>query len=716
MLTHQVKDIRNIALVGHGGAGKTTIADALLFQAHAVNRLGSVDEKTSVADFDDESQRRHFSVDSSILHLEHRGKFFHLLDTPGYGDFIGAALGAIAAVETVVVVISAVHGIEANTLRMFQEAGKRSLARMIVINKMDHETLEFEDLLSRIQNTLGKKCFLLNAPIQPGPSFRGVVSILRPSIGRIVGCPVDLVAARKSLTEAVVESDESLLIKYLNEGKITQEELMAALPRAMASGDVIPVLCTAAKKAVGMEELLDCLADLAPSPILGMKCVASRGSGMNPEKVVLKPDPREELVGQVFKTVHDRFVGNLSFVRIFSGHYRADHHTLYNLTTGKPSRPGAVLQIQGKSQHPVQEAVAGDIVAIAKIDDLHVGDTISDRADAPRLEPLHFPTPMFGIAIEPKARGDEQKISGSLNQIAGEDPTFHIHRDAQTHEWIMEGMSQLHLEVIQARIKRRFDLEMITHDPKVPYRETSMTTGEGTYRHKKQSGGRGQFAEVYLRVHPLSHSIKNVDDFFQQFATKARFEKIRLEHCHYDPDFNFGFIDTVVGGSIPNQFISACEKGCRDLLDRGALTGHRMQDIAVEIFFGKDHPVDSSEAAFKTATRLAFRNGYLNSHPVILEPVMRLEITFPGKFTGAVLADLNTRRARIESQTASGNDLVVLQAFAPLGEVNRYATGLGSITQGQGLFTMEFDHHVQVPAQLQQHLVNQYRPRTADED
>jgi elongation factor G len=429
----------------------------------------------------------------------------------------------------------------------------------------------------------------------------------------------------------------------------------------------------------------------------------------------LKADPACELVAQVFKTVHDKFVGNLSFVRLFSGHYRADHHALFNLNSGKSARPGGVVLVQGKTQQPIQEAIAGDIVAVAKIDDLHIGDTISDKPDAPRLPPLTFPLPMFGLAVDPKARGDEQKISGSLSRIASEDPTFHVHRDTQTHELIMTGMSQLHLEVVQSRLKKRFELEIITHDPKIPYRETVTTESEGNHRHKKQSGGRGQFGEVHLRVHPLPREIKSKEQFFEEFATKQRFEKIRLDHCHYDPEFNFGFIDTVVGGTIPNQFIPACEKGCRELLERGALAGYRIQDVAVEVVFGKDHPVDSSEAAFKIAARLAFRNGFLNAHPVLLEPVVDLEVTVPSKYTGAILGDLNTKRARIENQNNLLGDLVVIKAKAPLAEVVRYAAQLGSITQGQGSYSMEFNHYDVVPSQVQQQIVSKAKLKT-DED
>jgi elongation factor G len=411
--------------------------------------------------------------------------------------------------------------------------------------------------------------------------------------------------------------------------------------------------------------------------------------------------------------LNDKFVGNLSFFRVHSGRIAADQ-PIVNVRTGKSSRSGGLLLMQGKQQKPVTEAIAGDIVAVAKVEDLGIGDTVSSSAHAPKLARPVFPTPMFGLAVEPKARGDEQKISGSLQKIADEDPTFHITRDAQTHELVITGMSQLHLDVVQNRLKRRFALEMITKEPKIPYRETITTQAEASHRHKKQTGGRGQFGEVHLRVYPLSREISSDEQLEEQFANKSRFEKMRM--VHYDPDHNFAFIDCIVGGSIPNQFIPAVEKGCKELLVRGALAGYRIQDVAVEIFFGKDHPVDSSEQAFKTAGRVAFKNAFLQAHPVLLEPIVDLEVTIPSKYTGSILGDLNTKRARIENQDSLPGDLAVIKAKVPLAEVTRYAAQLGSITQGQGSYTMEFSHYDQVPGNVQQQIVSKVKLAAEEED
>ncbi len=705
MAKYNVEDIRNLALAGHGASGKTSLADALLYKAKAVDRRGSPDDGTSVSDYEEEEHKRHFSIDTSVLHLESKGKHVNLLDTPGYPDFLGAALGALSAVETVVIVVSAINGVEVNTRRMFNEAGKRGLARMLVINKLDGDNVKFVELVKIIQDTFGKGCVLFNAPIKPGHDFSGVVSVLNPPVPPPAGCPVDLAAARSQLIDCVVEADEALMEKYLMEGAVTIDELAAALPKALAAGTVIPIFCTCAKKDkdIGVAELLDAMTTFSLSPVLSAKRTATKGPREASEQITVEPDPKGEFVGLVFKALTDKFVGNLAFVRVFSGSYTHEQ-PLYNARTDKSSRTGGLALMQGNKQKPIHDAIPGDIIAVSKVEDLHIGDTVTNHAHGPKLPLLKFPEPMFGLAVEPKARGDEQKISGSLAKIANEDPTFHVSRDSQTKELVITGMSQLHLDVLQHRLKRRFELEIITHDPKIPYRETIQTSAEGNHRHKKQSGGRGQFGEVHLRVHPLPREIKSAEQLLEEFANKSRFEKVRS--AHYDPTHNFAFIDTIVGGTIPNQFVPAVEKGCKELLERGALAGYRIQDVAVEVYFGKDHPVDSSEAAFKTAGRIAFKNGFLAAKPMLLEPIVHIEVTVPSKFTGAILGDLNTKRARIENQDSLPGDLAVIKAIAPLSEVTRYAAQLGSITQGQGSYTMEFSHYDMVPGNVQKDIVS----------
>ncbi|HTU92859.1 MAG TPA: elongation factor G [Gemmataceae bacterium] len=699
MAKYQVADIRNIALAGHRASGKTSLADALLYQAKAVDRRGSVDDGTSVSDYDEEEHKRRFSIDTSVLHLEHKGKQIHLLDTPGDPAFVGAALASLNAVENVLVVVSAANGVEVNTRRMFNEAGKRGLTRMLVLNKLDADNVKFNDLFKAVRDTFGKGCVLFNAPINVGPKISGVVSVLNPPDAAPAGCAVDLTAARSQLIDAVVEADDALMEKYLLEGSISTEELAAALPKALQAGTVIPVFCTAAKKDLGIAELLDSLAAYALSPEQGKRRTAKKGDS----EVTVEPAPTGEFIGQVFKAITDKFVGNLSFIRVLSGSYKPDQ-PLVNARTGKSARAAGLLLMQGSKHTNIPEAIPGDIFAVTKVEDLHIGDTISNHAGSPKLPSPTFPTPMFGLAVEPKARGDEQKISGSLQKIANEDPTFHVTRDTQTKEMVINGTSQLHLDVLINRLKRRFDLEVVTKEPKIPYRETITMHSEGNHRHKKQSGGRGQFGEVHLRVYPLPREIDSDEVLLERFANKEKFEKMRS--AHYDPEHNFAFIDTIVGGTIPNQFVPAVEKGCKELLERGALAGYRMQDVAVEVYFGKDHPVDSSEAAFKTAGRVAFKNAFLAARPVLLEPIVEVEVTVPTKYTGAILGDLNTKRARIENQDSLPGDLAVIMALAPLAEVTRYASQLDSITQGQGSFSMEFKHYDVVPANVQQQIVS----------
>ncbi len=708
MAKYQVSDIRNIALAGHRASGKTSLADALLYQAKAVDRRGSVDDGTSISDYDEEEHKRHFSIDTSVLHLEHKGKQIHLLDTPGDPAFVGAALSALNAVENVLVVVSAANGVEVNTRRMFNEAGKRGLARMLVLNKLDADNVKFDALLKAVRDTFGKACVLFNAPINVGPKISGVVSVLNPPDSAPAGCAVDLTAARSQLIDAVVESDDALMEKYLLEGSISADELAAALPKALQAGTVIPVFCTAAKKDLGIAELLDGLAAYALSPEQGKRRTAKKGDN----EVPLEASPSSEFIGQVFKAVTDKFVGNLSFIRVLSGSYKPDQ-PLVNARTGKSARAAGLLLMQGSKHTTIPEVIPGDIFAVTKVEDLHIGDTVSNHTGSPKLPVPSFPTPMFGLAVEPKARGDEQKISGSLQKIANEDPTFHVTRDSQTKELVINGTSQLHLDVLINRLKRRFDLEVVTKEPKIPYRETITMNAEGNHRHKKQSGGRGQFGEVHLRVYPLSREINSEEVLLDQFANKTKFEKMRS--AHYDGEHNFAFIDTIVGGTIPNQFVPAVEKGCKELLERGALAGYRIQDVAVEVYFGKDHPVDSSEAAFKTAGRIAFKNAFLAARPVLLEPIVEVEVTVPTKYTGAILGDLNTKRARIENQDSLPGDLAVITALAPLAEVTRYASQLDSITQGQGSFSMEFKHYDVVPGNVQQQIVSKAKVG-ADED
>lgn len=699
MARYAIDDVRDIALVGHRASGKTSLADALLFEAHAVDRLGKVDDGTSAADTDEDEKRHHFSIDTHVLHADHGGKHLNILDAPGAPDFIGAALEALTAVETAVVVVNAVNGIEVNTRKMFHEAGRRGLSRAFVINKLDVDGVEFAAVVAAIRETFGKNCVLFNMPNDVGANFNSVIDLVHKPNGVPTTHPYDQNQARIELMEAVVEVDESLMEKYLSEGSISDEELEAAIPKCLDAGYLVPIFCTSATKDKGVKELLDALGKYGLSPAAAKQ----RLEGLvDANSQPVEPTENSEFLGLVFKVVNDKYVGHLSFIRVLSGKLTPNHNII-DLNNGKSVRVGQLLSVQGKNHTPVQEAGPGDIIAVAKVDGLHIGDTIAFRADAQKLSVPAFPSPMYGLAVEPKNRGDEQKISSGLHKIAEEDPTVRITHDTQTHELVIAGVSQLHLEIIQERLKHRFDVEIVTKDPKIPYRETITMNAEGDYKHKKQTGGRGQFAEVHLRVYPLSRDIKTKEQLEAEFANKSNFEKMRA--VHYDPALNFAFIDHIVGGTIPNNFIPACEKGCKELMERGALAGYRMQDIAVEVHFGKYHDVDSSEAAFKTAARKAFQKAFLAARPVLLEPIVHMEVTVPSRFTGAILGDLPTKRGQVENQDSLPGDLTVIFARAPLAEVARYAAQLNGMTQGQGSYTMELSHYEIVPANVQQQVV-----------
>ncbi|CAN5364023.1 elongation factor G [soil metagenome] len=702
MNRYTMDDVRDIALVGHRASGKTSLADALLYEAHAVDRLGKVDDGTSAADTDEDEKRHHFSIDTHVLHADHAGKHLNILDTPGYPDFIGATIEALTAVEMAVVVVSGVHGIEVNTRKMFHEAGRRGLSRAFVINKIDADGVDFEGVVKSLRETFGKNCVLFNMPNGTSKMFNSIIDIVHKSTGVMTTHPYDQKQARIELMEAVVEMDEALMEKYLTNGNISDEELEVAIPKCVKAGYIIPIFCTSATKDKGVKELLDALGKYGLSPAAAMARL---------DKAT--PSEAGEFLGQVFKVVNDKYVGHLSFIRVLNGKLTPNHNVI-DLNNGKSLRVGQLLMVQGSKHVPVHEAGPGDIIAVAKVDGLHVGDTVAFRADATKLPLMIFPSPMFGLAVEPKNRGDEQKISTGLHKIAEEDPTVKITHDMQTHELVISGVSQLHLEIIQERLKHRFDVDIVTHEPKVPYRETIQAESSGEYKHRKQSGGRGQFAEVHLRVYPLDSDIKTIEQLTASFANKTRFEKMR--DVSYDPAMNFAFIDHIVGGSIPNNFLPACEKGCKELLERGALAGYRMQDIAVEVHFGKYHDVDSSEAAFKIAARRAFQAAFLTARPVLLEPFVKLEVTVPSKFTGAILSDLPTKRAHVENQDSLPGDMTVIFARAPLSELVRYAAQLNGLTQGQGSYTMELSHYDQVPASVQQQVVAKHVAHVEHDD
>lgn len=687
--TYHIADIRNVALAGHGASGKTSLADALLFTAGAITRKGSPDDGTSTMDTDDEEKRRHFTIDCHLGHLAWSGKQVHLIDAPGYPDFIGSALSALAAVENVLVAVSGPAGIEVNTRRMFQEARRLGLGRFVVVTKMDADNVDYRRDLEAIREVFGAQCVPFNVPLGQGGSFKGVIDVIQSHDSDPPECPVAPSEAYQMVVEQIVETDEALMNRYLEGETIGPEELEKAAHDAIAQGKVVPVLCVCTKKDLGLKELLDLIAHCGLSPDDVHK-FGTRGEGDDAAEEEITPSEDGTLVAQVFKSVNDQFLGKVSYLRVLSGRIAPDT-TIVNLRSGKTTKAGHIYVMQGKQQEEVPEAIAGDIVAIAKFDDLHVSDTISNvggNTTVPqlRVRPIRFPTPMVPRAVEPKAREDEAKISQGLAKIADEDPTISVRRDAQTHELVLTGMSDLHLDIVQQRLKNRYKLDVATHVPHVPYLETIAGNAEANHRHKKQSGGRGQFAEVHLRVRPVERGK------------------------------GFSFVDAVKGGVIPNQFIPAVEKGVREQMEKGVISGNTVVDVEVEVFFGKDHPVDSSEQAFKTAAAVAFRRGFEAARPVLLEPVVTMEITVPAEKFGDITADLPTRRGHITGMEALPGGLQVIKADVPLAEVLTYASQLKSITAGQGSYTMEFKEYEIVPPNIQMQIVEKYKKSRTGED
>ncbi|MGD9721749.1 MAG: elongation factor G [Pirellulales bacterium] len=688
MAPSTVQDIRNIVLCGHGSSGKTTLADQMLLVTGTINRPANVDNGTSICDFDEEEKTHHHSVESTLVHFTHGGKRFNVVDTPGYPDLIGQVIGALHGVDTAAVVIDAHSGIGVNTRRVFQEAGNRGLGRIIIINKLDADNVDFPGLLAQVQELFGHSCIPFNVPLGHGADFKGVVSALDPP-ANAAGALVDVNATHDTLIEAIIEVDEAVTERYFEGQMPSAEELAQLIPESVAKGSLIPILAVSAKSGTGMHELLDALALCALPP----DKIEHTGKNESGTEVTIKADAAAPLVAQVFKTRIDPFVHKLNFIRIYSGTVKKDD-SVHVSGARKAVKLHQLLSVQANETHAIEQASAGDIVAVAKVDELHTGLSLGEVA----LPPIKFPTPMVGLAVTPKSRGDEGKLSGALGKIVEEDSTVQLHRDAQTHELVMNGMSELHLQMLRERLKRRDKVEVDTKEPKIPYRETIQATAEGSYRHKKQTGGRGQFGEVHIRMFPVPAGIDPAT-----FCSKERFPNMR--EFHYDQPHNFLWVDSIVGGTIPNNFLPAVEKGFKERLDRGVIAGYQVQNVGVEVFFGKHHPVDSSEAAFKTAGSMAFRNVFQESKPGLLEPLVILHVTVPGSKLGDISSDMSGRRGRVLGMDSAGGDLQTISAEVPLAEVTTYARALSSITGGQGSYTMEFSRYDLVPGNVQKEIV-----------
>ncbi|GAX62812.1 translation elongation factor G [Candidatus Scalindua japonica] len=683
---YETKDIRNVAFVGHGASGKTSLIEGILFKAGATTRLGSVDDGTSVSDFDSEEKERKTTIDSSVLHCNWHGKEINVIDTPGYPDFIGGAIGALNAVETAVVVVAATSGIQVNTQKMWDIASDEGLARVVVITKMDGENIDFPALLDSIQSSFGEECLPLMLPIGHGPDFKGVVDILNQSDEVPDGVIGDVVENREKLVEGIVSVCDEQLEQYLDGKEIKLETLQGCLSTAIASGSIVPVLCCENKEGIGVEGIVDVIAEYTPSPekCLTCKCSSVSGGEVSEEEKEIEVSKSAPFSAQVFKSITDPFVGKLSFFRIYSGVLEG-HPEIYNTRSKKNEKIGHMFRTFGKEQQEIERSIPGDIVTISKIEDISVSDTLCDPDAIVKFDDIKFPKPMASLAIEPKSRGAEQKISETLNRLVAEDSTFKVSRDVQTHELVVTGMSNLHLDVILSRLKSRYDIDVESRQPKIPHKETITTKASAQYKHKKQTGGKGQYGEVYLRIEPLERG------------------------------GGFEYVSKIVGGAIPSQYIPAVEKGLRETIAKGILSNNPIVDVKVELYDGTFHNVDSSEAAFKIAASKAFQLAFNDAKPVLLEPVVNIQVTIPSEFMGDITGNLSSRRGRVQGMDSFG-DLQVVQASIPMEEIKNYETELKSMTGGRGSYTMEFSHYDVVPSHLVPPIIEQSKKETEKVD
>src|SRR5687767_2518281 len=672
-----------MALVGQSGAGKTSLAEALLAKAGAIPAAGSVERGTTVGDYTPLEKQLQHSLKLAVCSFDCQDTKIHLLDTPGYPDFLGHALPALAAVETAAIVVNAQNGIEMMTGRFLQWAAKRGLDRLIVVNKIDADNVELEDLLEHIQQAFGKECLPLNLPA--GNRSKVSDCFFAPS-GEADFSSVE--EAHRKLVDQVVEVDEKLMESYLEKGEVSPEELHEPLERALREGHLIPVVFTSARTGAGIAELLEVIVQLLPNPTEGNPpaYITVPAAGGEPTDLQPIPDPGRHVLAHVFKIEIDPYIGRLAVFRVHQG--RVTPGTQLYIGEGrKPVKAGHLFMLRGKHQTEVNEGLPGDILAVAKIDEIQFDHILHDSASDAHVHarPLDLPTSVFGLAVLPKKRGDEQKVSDVLHKILAEDPCFRIEHNAQANETVMRGLGEMHLKTVLEKMSTHYKLELDTRPPSIPFRETIAARADGHSRHKKQTGGAGQFGEVFLKVEPLPRGK------------------------------GFEFVDSVKGGAIPNQFIPAVEKGVRGVLQSGYLAGYPLQDVRVTVYDGKSHAVDSKEVAFVSAGRKAFLDALAKARAIVLEPIVNVDILAPEAKMGDVAGELSGHRGQIKGSDTPRPGTVQITAQAPLSELEHFPARLKSLTAGHGSYSMEFSHYEPAPPQLQQKLAAAHRPAQAEE-
>jgi elongation factor G len=683
MKVYDAASIRNVALVGHTGSGKTQLASAILTTAGMVNRFGKVDEGTTVTDFDEEEIARKHTLSASLAYAEWNKQKINVIDTPGMGNFLSDARAGLHVADAALIVIDAVAGVMVQTEKVWETAQDLDLPRVIVVNRLDRERASLDRSLQSLRETCSRTVIPIQLPIGEERNFRGVVDLItRKALvfqtdesGKFKeeSVPADLKdaveAAREALIEMVAEADEPLMEKFFEAGTLTDEELVSGLRKATMAAKLFPLVCTSATANIGMPQLLDVIVNLLPSPTDR----PFKGRGKDGADMERGADEKAPAAAFVWKTIADPFAGRITMFRVISGSLKSDS-TVFNKTKDTQERFGTLQLLQGKTPASVPEVKAGDLAAVAKLKDTLTGDTLGDKADAISFPPLKFPEPVLAYAIEPKTRGDEDKISSSMHRIEEEDPSIHYSRDPQTKELLLAGQGQLHIEVTVAKLKRRFGVDVNLKPPRIPYRETIKASTEAHGRHKKQTGGHGQFGDCKIRVEPLARGA------------------------------DFEFVDDIFGGAIPRQFVPAVEKGIQDARTRGYLAGYPMVDFRVTVFDGSYHDVDSNELSFKLAGSLAFKDAMTRAKPTILEPIMNVEVYAPSDFAGDLMGDLNGRRGRIGGMDTRGATTII-KAQVPMAEMLTYEQHLTSATGGRGSYHMEFSHYDEVPQQQQAKII-----------
>ncbi len=683
MASYTTEDIRNIAFVGHGGAGKTMLVESLLHKSGAINSMGSIERGSTVCDFDAQEKSHQHSLDCAVASMDYHGGHINLIDTPGYPDFMGRSLAVLPAVEAAAVVIDAQTGIEMVTHKMMEAAKGRGLDRIIIINKIDDSQADLPGLLNQIREIFGSECLPLNLPANNGSS---VVDCFFQS----EGADTDFSSVKKAHTQIidqVVELDDELMEIYLEQGEdISPVQLHDSFEQALREGHLIPVCFVSAETGAGIDELLNVFAQLMPNPKEGNPPQFLKGEGDAVESIDITPEADKHALAHVFKISIDPFVGKLGVFRIHQGKVSKDSQ-LFIGDGRKPLKVGHLLKLQGKEHIEIKEGVPGDICAVAKVEEIHFDAVLHDSHDEDyiHLQSVEFPPPMYGLAIQVKSRGDEQKISDALHKLKTEDPSFTVEHNVSLNETVIRGLGELHLRIILEKLKNTYNVEVETRPPKIAYRETITAKAEGHHRHKKQTGGAGQFGEVFLRIEPLSR------------------------------DDGFEFVDQIAGGVIPRQFIPAVEKGIHQALEEGAIAGYPLHNIKVTIYDGKHHAVDSKEVAFVAAGKKAFIDAVKKARPVVLEPIVEININAPNECMGDITGDLSGKRGRVTDTSAMSGGVTVIRGQVPLSELDSYQSQLKSMTGGAGSFSISFSHYYPVPSKTQKDLITAYKP-TEDED